>query len=52
MYKGQPFANKVLQRMEVEKLMETHQHNLKNVRPNTDFQETRDKFFTLNPKKK
>lgn len=52
MYKGHPFANKVLNRIEQDKLLENHRQNLKQARPSTEFLSTRDNFLTLNPKKK
>lgn len=35
MYKGHPFANKVLEKLEQEKQLEIHKHNLKQIRPRT-----------------
>ena len=51
MYKGQPIANKVLHKMEQHKLQQQHRSNLRQARPVTDL-ETKDSFYTLNPKKK
>lgn len=52
MYKGHPFANKVLEKIEQEKLQQTHLNNILRVRPSTGMAGNRDNYVTLNPKKK
>jgi hypothetical protein len=52
MYKGHPFASKVLERIEKEKCLQNHRNNLRNVRPSTGMAEPTDNYLTLNSKKK
>lgn len=52
MYKGHPFANKILEKMEQDKLRQTHLSNIRRVRPSTGVPEGKEMYFTLNPKKK
>lgn len=52
MYKGHPFASKVLQKMEQEKQQQQHRNNLKSIRPRTGLGEPNDNCLTLNTRKK
>jgi len=52
MYKGQPFANKILEKIEQDQLRKTHLNNIRRVRPNTGIPESRDAMHTLNPSKR
>ena len=52
MYKGHPFANKILEKMEQDKLRQTHVSHIRRMRPSTGVPESKETCVTLNPKKK
>ncbi len=52
MYKGHPFASKVLEKIEQERLLQNHRTNIRRVRPSTGLLDNQDNCVTLNSKKK
>jgi hypothetical protein len=51
MYKGHPFASKILEKLEQEKLRHQHISNIRRIRPSTGVPDN-DAMITLNPGKK